>query len=172
MIIQKTFSLLVFSFCFVVNIAISQTEKKDLNPNVLRYKTNLEPDVQEKYIRGDVTINFLLNPDINEVVFNSGSLQITRVIGESVVGYVQRNKKLIISLPDRVTNENQVQIFYNGKPTRGFVFPEPGQAHTVYFTSEWMVCNDSPNDKAELEIDLLIPSDKICIASGTLVKRY
>lgn len=171
MIIQKTFSLLTFSFCFFVNIAISQTENKDLKLNVLSYKTNLEPDVEKKYIQGDVTINFLLNPNINEVVFNSGGLQITRIIGESVVDYVQQDKKLIISLADRVTNENQVQIFYNGKPTRGFVFPEPGQAHTVYFTSEWMVCNDSPNDKAKFEIDLLIPSDKICIASGTLVKK-
>ena len=74
-------------------------------------------------------------------------------------------------MADRATNENQVQIFYNGKPDRGLVFPSPGQAHTVYFTSEWMVCNDAPKDKAKFEIDLLIPSDKICIASGTLVKK-
>lgn len=139
--------------------------------NVLSYRANLEPDVDEKNIRGDVTINFLLNPNINEVIFNSGSLQITGVIGKSVAGYMLQDKKLIITLGDRATNENQVQIFYNGKPIRGFVFPEPGQAHTVYFTSEWMVCNDSPNDKAKFEIDLLIPSEKICIASGTLVKK-
>jgi aminopeptidase N len=171
MMVRKSFSLLAFSLCFIVNIAIAQTDNKDLKLNVLSYKTNLEPDVDKKYIEGDVTIKFLLDPSINKVVFNSGSLQITGILGESVVEHVQQDNKLIISLADRVTNENQVQIFYNGKPTRGIVFPEPGQAHTVYFTSEWMVCNDSPNDKAKLEMDLLVPSDKICIASGTLVKK-
>lgn len=171
MTIRKTFSFLAISLCFVVNIAISQTENKDHTPDVLHYKARLVPDISEKYIQGDVTINFLLNPNAKEVVFSSGSLRVTGVIGESVVNYVQEGKKLIISLAGRVTNQNEVQIFYNGNPTRGLVFPEPGQAHTVYFTSEWMVCNDAPNDKAKFEIDLLIPSDKICIASGTLVKK-
>lgn len=171
MLIVKTLSLLSLSLCCFVNSAISQTENKDLKLNVLSYKTNLEPDVDKKYIQGDVTINFLLSPNINKVVFNSGNLQITSIVGASVVDYVQRDKKVIIALADRTTNENQVQIFYTGNPTRGLVFPEPGQAHTVYYTSEWMVCNDAPDDKAKFKIDLLIPADKMCIASGTLVNK-
>ena len=109
MIIRKTFCFLAVSFCFVGSIAISQTQNQDHLADVLRYKVNLEPDIEEKYVQGDVTINFLLNPNIKEVVFNSGSLRITEVFGESVVDYVQENKNLIISLADRTTNENQVQ---------------------------------------------------------------
>lgn len=98
MIIRKTFSFLAFSICFVGNIAISQTKNQDPIPDVLRYKANLEPDIEERYIQGDVTISFLLNPNTREAVFNSGSLRITGVIGESVAGYVQEGTKLIISL--------------------------------------------------------------------------
>jgi aminopeptidase N len=171
MVTKKTFILLAFLFCIFPYTATSQTENEGPKLNVLDYRTNLEVDVEERYIRGDVTINFLLNTNTHEVIFSSGGLQITGVIGESVESYMQQDKKLIIKLISRATNENRVQIFYNGKPSRGFVIPEPGQAHTVYFTSEWMVCNDSPNDKAKFAIDLLIPSEKICIASGTLVKK-
>jgi aminopeptidase N len=168
--IRNTCGLLVFSF-FFINLTMSQTKNKDLKLNVISYRVNVEPRVEEKFIQGDVTIDFLLEPTIHEVIFNSGNLQVTEIISQSVVHYVQKDNKLIISLADRVTNKNQLQIFYNGTPTRGFVLPEPGQAHTVFFTSEWMVCNDSPNDKAKFEINLLVPSDKTCIASGTLVKK-
>ncbi|HTE34410.1 MAG TPA: hypothetical protein VK666_28720, partial [Chryseolinea sp.] len=171
MVINKAFVLLAFLCCSFVNTVNSQSEDRDIKLNVLSYSANLQPDVEKKYLRGDVTINFLLDPNINEVIFDSGSLQITRVVGESVTRFVQQDKKLIITLADRPKSENQVQIFYDGRPSRGFILPEPGQAHTLYFTSEWMVCNDAPDDKAKFNLTLLIPADKICIASGTLIKK-
>lgn len=169
--LRKTFILFAFSYCVLVNIAISQPGNKDVKPDVVRYKTTLEPDIVQKYIRGDVTITFQLDPGSNTVSFNSGDLHVTSVIGESVKTYVQRDKKLIISLASRDATENRIQIFFEGKPARGFLSPEPGQAYTVYFTSEWMVCNDSPGDRAKFEIDLLIPTTTECIASGTLIKK-
>ncbi len=171
MTIRELLTCLPFSLCFFVTAAFSQIKNDNLRPDVLHYKVNLEPDVKENYIRGDVTIDFLLNTNRSEVVFDAGALQIEKVIGESVLSYTREGQKLIVSLADRVKNENEIQIFYTGKSSRGFIIPAPGQAHTVYFTSDWMVCNDTPNDKAEFEIELLIPSDKICVASGTFVKK-
>lgn len=170
MTIENTYLRLAFFFCFFGTVN-AQTEVKSLKPDVLSYRVNLEPNMEGKYIRGDVTINFVLNPTSNELILSSGSLEVTEVVGESVTGYIQQEGKLIITFDDRATIENQVQIFYTGKPSRGLVFPEAGQAHTAYFTSEWMVCNDSPNELAKFAIDLLIPSEKTCIANGTLTKK-
>jgi len=44
-------------------------------------------------------------------------------------------------------------------------------AYTVFSTSQWMVCNDAPDDRARFTLDLLIPSDKNCVASGELIKK-
>jgi aminopeptidase N len=32
-----------------------------------------------------------------------------------------------------------------------------------------MICNDSPEDKAIFNLDIIVPSDKTCIGSGELI---
>lgn len=162
-------TLFIFSFAITV---FAQKENNIYKPDVLRYEVVLEPDIKNKQIQGSVGINFLLDIAATTVAFNCGNLQITKITGKAVVDYEQKNRKVIISLSDRIDEDNQIQIAYKGSPSGGIVFvSETEEVYTVFSTSQWMVCNDAPNDRAKLKIDLLIPSDKTCVASGDFTRK-
>ena len=79
---------------------------------------------------------------------------------------------MIISLSERDSVQNQVSVKYHGSPSAGLYFDsKKGSAHTVYATSQWMVCNDDPKDKASLSLNIVAPLDKTCIASGELIGK-
>ncbi|WP_317902757.1 M1 family aminopeptidase [Cerina litoralis] len=129
----------------------------------------LRTDIDNKSLVGTVDIDFLIDMDAKEVVFDCGNLKIAKITGENVVGFEQKNKEVFVALDKRHERENHIQIAYSGSPTNGILFvPENKEVYTVFSTSQWMVCNDSPNDRAKFKIDLFIPSTKQCIASGTL----
>jgi aminopeptidase N len=155
---------------FTVVFSLKNNEK--YLPDVTRYSLKLETDIKKEYIKGTERIDFLISATINKVIFDCGNLNILKVKGESVSNFKQENKKLTVFLNERSSNENQIQITYTGNPEKGLIFlAERDELYTVFSSSEWMVCNDLPNDRARFRIDLLIPVNKTCIASGTLTKK-
>jgi aminopeptidase N len=140
--------------------------------DVLSYELSLRTDMDNESVHGTVNIDFLISADAKRVVFNCGSLRIISVTGKYVAGYEQRNQKVVISLLSRNGTENHIKISYSGNPSHGIVFlPKSQEVYTVFSTSQWMVCNDSPSDRAKFKIELSIPTDKKCVASGNLVNR-
>ena len=149
---------------------IVHTDENDLD--VTGYHLTIEPIIDKQYISGTVIINFQINSSLESVVFNSGNLNIDNVVGNNVLGFEKIGKDLKIGLSKRTNMENEIIIQYHGNPKRGLVFDlERNQAYTAYFTSEWMICNDSPGDKALFKLDLVISSDKTCTASGELIAK-
>ncbi len=143
----------------------------DTELDVTCYKLTIAPIIDQGYISGTVLIDFQINKNANSVVFNAGNLVIDKVVGEHVSGYRKMGADLIIDLSQREKTKNEIVIEYHGNPKKGLLFDNKnGDAYTVYATSQWMVCNDSPEDKALFELDLTIPSDKSCVASGELVQ--
>lgn len=139
--------------------------------DVLDYQVQLKPDLPTKTIEGEVRITFSVAPSTQKIILDCGRLTITDIKGKAVKSFQQQKKKLIITLSEELDNTNEIVITYHGKPTRGLVFlTENSQMHTVYFTSEWMVCNDAPSDKATLTLNLILPNDLTGIASGVLIK--
>jgi aminopeptidase N len=139
--------------------------------DVINYHLTIEPEIDQGFIKGTVILNFRIAPNANSIVLNSGNLQIDQVKGKSVVGFKKKADELTIELSEREKWDNEITIDYHGNPTRGLLFnSELGQAYTAYFTSQWMVCNDLPSDKATLNLNLLIPQEKRCVASGELIE--
>ena len=170
--IKRLLSTITFLTFFFANSTCGQFENDNASLDVLSYHLQLQPHILEKYIEGNVIINFSINSDASEVVFNCGNLHINEIRGEVIESYIQKDQKLIIILSDKIAPENEIQIFYQGSPSRGVVFnSDPLQMHTVFFTSEWMVCNDTPDDKAKVNIDLLISGNLTCIASGIFTSK-
>lgn len=167
MVIKKIISTVIVLFLITKH---GQAIASDFELDVISYHLTIEPDINSKYIKGTVIIKFQIDKNANSVALNSGSLKIDRVTGDKVVGFKNNNGNLVIILSERVKNENQVRIDYHGNPTSGLLFDlNHGQAFTVYSTSQWMVCNDSPADKASLHLNISIPLDKTCVANGELV---
>lgn len=140
-------------------------------PNVLKYSVLLEPSISEKFIKGKVTIHFLLDGNVGEVAFNSGDLIIDAVKGQHVNSFRKEEQYLLIELDEGET-EYEVAISYHGNPGRGVnFFPEVHQMHSAFHTSEWMVCNDNPGDKASIKLDLIVPDTLTVIANGMLKNK-
>ena len=137
--------------------------------DVLSYDLMLDVDIKKESFIGTVDIDFLVDPNENMVVFDCGNLYITEVTGRNVNGFIKKNKKVVISLDKSDGKKNSIQISYSGQPSYGIFFmPERHEVYTVFSTSQWMVCNDAPNDKAKFKVELSIPKGNLGIASGIL----
>lgn len=158
---------------FLIILTISDNVcSQEIHPDVTSYHLTIEPNIDEGTTKGSVVINFEINRDLDSVVFESGNLEIDKVKGSNVVGFKKIKKNLIVYLSKRNSIKNRIVIDYQGHPKRGLIFDKNNdQAYTCYFTSDWMVCNDSPVDKAILHLDIAVPIDKTCIASGELVNK-
>ncbi len=166
-----TKNIFVFSIALLLRTS-AQASPNDFELDVTSYHLTIDPNIDTKYISGTVVIKFQIENDANSVAFNSGNLRIDKVTGDNVVGFENRDGSLIIKLSEREKKENELTIDYHGNPTNGLLFDsDRGQTFTVYSTSQWMICNDSPGDKALFYLDISIPSDKDCIASGELVSQ-
>lgn len=165
----KPFPFLLFlAFLYPNNLIAQSIETQQLD--VLNYDVYLIPNLSTQTIKGNVCLRFKTIAEANQVIFDAGNLKVTDIKGNNVKGFTQKNSKLIISLQQKDPTEQEIQIFYEGKPKRGVVFSTAlQQVYTVFFSSEWMICNASPNDKASIQLELLIPASLISIANGTLV---
>ena len=142
---------------------ICKANQKEHELDVTSYRLTIEPEIRKRHIKGAVTINFQISPNANSIVLNSGSLLIDSVAGKN-------DDLLIIKLSKREKRENEITIKNHGSPTKGLLFNSKlDQAYTVYFTSQWMICNDKPSDKATLNLNILIPNGLKCIANGELI---
>ncbi|MDX2245922.1 MAG: M1 family metallopeptidase [Bacteroidia bacterium] len=166
-----TKNISIFSIVLLLTTSV-QANPNDFELDVISYHLTIEPDIEKKYISGTVVIKFQIENDANSVAFKSGNLRIDKVTGDNVVGFENRDGSLIIKLSEREEKENELTIDYHGNPTNGLLFDtDRGQTFTVYSTSQWMICNDSPGDKALFYLDISVPADKDCIASGELVSQ-
>ncbi len=161
---------------FLVALALllisSKVSPQNIQPDVTSYHLSIEPNIVESTIKGSVIINFQLNSNADSVIFKSGNLEIDNVNGNNVIGYKKIEKDLIVYLSKRNGLKNKIVVDYQGQPRRGLIFEkENNKAYTCYFTSDWMVCNDSPEDKAIFQLDIAVPFGKSCIASGELVNK-
>ncbi|UII23629.1 M1 family metallopeptidase [Fulvivirga ligni] len=142
----------------------AQTEKVDVS----NYQLSLEPNITNQSIQGNVIIEFS-SQDPKQVSFDCGQLTIDSVKGETVNSFIQNEAELSIAF-NKSSSRNSLQIFYHGTPTRGAQFSsELEQAYTVFSTEEWMPCNSNPDDKATIEMELIIPNHLDIVASGMLM---
>ena len=166
---KKTIVVFLFTGC---SILFSQSAAEINEPDVLSYTLKFNLDIENQSFEGMVDIGFLIGKEAKKVVFDCGNLKISEITGSSVLSFIQENNKVIISLKSRDKEENNVQIKYSGNPSHGLIFlPKTQEVYTVFSTSQWMVCNDTPNDRAKFKIELSIPKGNECIASGVLKNR-
>ncbi|MEO1214079.1 MAG: M1 family aminopeptidase [Bacteroidota bacterium] len=137
--------------------------------DVKSYELKLEVNIAEKSIQGELLIGLEAEVGINSIALDARNLIIDELSGSEVASYHQHDSKLIIELSESHQTRQEIHIRYHGNPARGLLFnSDLEQVHTVYFTEDWMPCHFIPADKAKLSLKLLIPKEKVCIASGEL----
>jgi len=138
--------------------------------DVLHYSATVEPDIANKTVKGSVVIR--VRTTSNLVEFNCGDLTIDSVTeNDKPLQFSVQDHKLRVSLSGRQTVK-EIEVKYHGAPRRGIrFFPDRQQVYTVFSTSQWMVCNDDPADKATLTMKLILPAKLTPVSSGELVSQ-
>jgi aminopeptidase N len=175
--LTKVFLLLSFFCCGVIaNEARAQTNAR--SPfDVLHYDAQIEPNITNKTVTGKVLVRLIsLVDNLATVEFDCGDLTIDAVReNRETQKFRRRERHLEVSLSRPAKNDEQreIEIEYHGAPRRGIrFFPKREQVYTVFTTSQWMVCNDAPDDKATLSLKLIVPVDFQTVANGNLTTKH
>ena len=161
----------LFALCLAAFIAFqAQANYSAAQLDVVYYDVTIEPDIAAKTIKGTVAIAFVSQAD--QVEFDCGELVIDSVRrGRRPLKFSVANRRLKIQL-ESGSNEHPLEIDYHGAPKFGIrFFPERNQVHTIFSTSQWMVCIDDPADKAGLTMRLILPASLTAVANGRFVSQ-
>jgi len=141
-------------------------------------------DLDQKKVIGDVTHTLtILRDSTSKIVFDSAGLTIQSVtVNKSPAKFDTKDDKLIIPLatPAHAGEKFDVNIRYEGKPTKGlyFILPDkdyPDRPKQVWTQGEsedtryYLPTYDYPNDRLTTETILTVPASWITVANGKLI---
>ncbi len=144
--------------------------------DVLHYKARIWPDIVNKTIKGKVSIQFVVKETGPlGIMLDCGDLTIDSVYDRTEpVSFNVTNRQLHLDMNNRVRPGQtcELVITYHGKPRRGISFSPPiQQVFTVFHTSHWLVCKDHPDDKATLQLNLVVPEGLQVVSTGELTGK-
>jgi len=154
------------------------------NYDLQHSKVALRFDLDNKRIIGDVihTVT-LLRDGFDRVEFDSAGLQIQSVtVNKAAAKFEITDKKLIVRLPKpgKAGEKYDIEIKYDGKPTKGlyFILPDkdyPNRPKQIWTQGEsedtryYLPTYDYPNDRLTTETILTVPADWLTVSNGKLV---
>ena len=141
------------------------------NYAVEHYDVNIAPDLAAKRLTGEVTIRLHGRVDrVDALELDAGALEIAGVSdGQTPLRFERQGRLLIVALakPVRSGEHRSIAIRYQAGPAKGLVF-FPDQVYTSFFTSDWMVCNDRPDEPATLRLRIATPPKLKVVATERL----
>ena len=136
---------------------------------VSHYDVHLAPDLANKRMTGDVGIQFTSSVErLDAVELDVGDMQIASVKeGQSALYFERKDKTLIVAMRTPVFKNDRrtITIHYTAIPAKGLVF-FPDQVYTSFFTSDWMPCDEHPEDRATLTLTIDARPEWKVAASG------
>ena len=136
---------------------------------VEHYDVHLTPDLAAKRMAGEVTIRLASRIErLDAVELDVGDMEIASVKEGPAARYFERKDKsliVVLASPAYKDDHRTLTIRYTAVPAKGLVF-FPDQIYTSYFTSDWMPCDERPDDRATLRLSLDVPPQFKVAASG------
>ena len=144
--------------------------------SVLNYTVRLDPNLSEKTLHGDETIRLvLLNANVRDIAFDAGDLVVDAVRHNGKkLSFEKVEKRLNIQLTGAYAKNQAIdlKITYHGAPRFGLEFhPEVDQLYTIFSASQWLVCLDAPDQRATLDLSVVLPAGFNAIGNGRLISR-
>jgi aminopeptidase N len=147
-------------------------------------RVSLRFDLDQKKVIGDVTHTLSpLREGLEKVSFDSVGLQIQSVkINKGEAKFSTTDTKLVVDLPKpgKIGDKYEIEIKYEGKPTKGlyFILPDkdyPNRPKQVWSQGEsedtryYLPTYDYPNDRLTTETILTVPADWQTVSNGKLI---
>src|SRR5256885_2172229 len=148
-------------------------------------KMSFRFDLEQKKVLGDVTHTVvLLRENTSKIAFDSVGLTIQSVtVNKSPVKFETTAAELLvpISSSSHVGEKFEIEIRYEGKPTKGlyFILPDkdyPNRPKQIWTQGEsedtryYLPTYDYPNDRLTTETIVTVPGSWITVANGKLIK--
>jgi len=147
-------------------------------------KIALKFDLEQKKVIGDVTHTVSVLKDGTEKIwFDSVGLTIRSVtVNKTAANFESKETRLIVPLPGttKAGQKFDVEIKYEGKPTKGlyFILPDkdyPDRPKQIWTQGEsedtryYLPTYDYPNDRLTTETVLTVPAAWVTVANGKLI---
>ena len=136
---------------------------------VEHYDVHLKPDLAAKRMAGEANIKLTSRADrLDAVELDAGEMEIASVKdGQTALYFERKDKTLIVAMRTPVFkgDHRTLTIRYTAVPAKGLIF-FPDQIYTSFFTSDWMPCDEQPEDRATLTLTFDVPAQFKVAASG------
>jgi aminopeptidase N len=170
--------------CSTLSLRADEPYARSRSYDLQHSKISLRFDLEQKKVIGDVTHTVsLLREGLGRVSFDSVGLQIQSVkVNKNTTKYETTDKELIVDLPKagKIGEKYEVEIQYEGKPTKGlyFILPDkhyPNRPKQIWTQGEsedtryYLPTYDYPNDRLTTETVLTVPADWQTVSNGKLI---
>lgn len=173
---------ILFHLIFNDGIKPDYVSRSQKNVDILKYHLKIDLNAKEKLINGEIKIlaHKIIPEQKNIDLHFYENMIVKRVYSDSLELKYNR-KKNIMSIDVSDLNRDTVEfvVQYSGNPKRsgfnGFVFGEINDIPLIYnlcepdFSPSWFPCDDDPEDKALLEIEITNDSNFVSVSNGRLV---
>lgn len=157
-------------------------EEKSRNIDISSYDINIEIFPDEQKIYSDIIISGLLLADESKQIeldfYDNFQIHLLELNGNKTE-YRFEKQKLIIESEKNISDSFEVRVIYEGMPKNlgfgSFTFGIEGDNHVIYtlnepvFASTWFPCNDTPMDKAMMNISIMNDSGMVSVSNGKLI---
>ena len=138
--------------------------------DVESYSVAIYPNLSTTAVSGTETIILKsMSNGLTQLSFSPNALRVSRATVDGVDVTVRSDETAVSFLLPRTLKKGQratVRFQFEGLPKRG-VTAVKGGLYTSYFACDWMIClQDSPGDKAQLALDLSLPSGALSVGVG------
>ncbi len=175
-LIGNNFELLINSSSYKL------LEEKNRNIDVLNYDIDIELYPDEQKIFSDVRISGVLLKNESKQIeldfYDNFQIHILQLNGMETE-YNFDDETLIVKSEEVISDSFEVRVVYEGTPKNlgfgSFTFGREEDQHVVYtlnepvFASTWFPCNDTPADKAMINISISNDSGMVSVSNGKLI---
>lgn len=144
--------------------------------DVVGYSAYLIPNMSTGTLDATESIELTLTrAGVTQLEFDVGNLTIDAVsIGGTAAEFTATNKKLRIALPAKAKpgKRLRIDVRFHGSPRHGLEFHIAAeQIYTIFSTSEWLVTIDAPDERATLDLSVVLPETYRATGNGATVSR-
>jgi len=138
---------------------------------VTHYRVKLTPDFDHQLVKGEETIEFHHGPGEVEWRKQPGLLVSRITSRKSDVTVSDRG----VSVRLRTNGIHRLHLQFTAAPARGLRwYPDHAGLDTAFYCEAWMVCDNTPGQRATLTLEVILPSASgmKAVGPGSLQKQW
>jgi aminopeptidase N len=138
---------------------------------ITHYKVKLTPDLDHQLLHGEETIEFQHDPGNLELQKQPG-IQLLKTKSPDA-DITPADESLTIHL--RRSGKHLLHFEYTAAPHRGIKwFADQSGFDTAFYCDSWMICDNSPAQRATLTLEIILPASSglAAVGAGRLKKQW